>query len=55
MSRTGDKMIELEEAGVIVYNNAINTYVLVDQNPEPVPFDLAAYLFQLYREEANKS
>ena len=53
MGRVKDKLIELEEAGVIFYSNEINTWSLMEDLVEPQPFDLAEYLFQLHRGEQS--
>ena len=53
MGRVKDKLIELEDAEVIEWNNELRHYVLVADLPEPKPFDLAEYLFHLHRNEAE--
>ena len=52
MGKVKDKLIELEDEGVIRYDDEMNCYVLADV-PEPVPFDLAQYLFERHQREAE--
>jgi len=51
MGRVKQKLIELEEDGIIVYSDNLKTWVLVKDLPELKPFDLAEYLFQLHRDQ----
>jgi len=51
MSRVNDKLMELEEEGVITWSTDINGYVLVEHILDPVPFDLAQYLFERHQME----
>jgi hypothetical protein len=38
-----------------VYSDDINTWTLVEDLPEPQPFDLAEYLFRLHKAQEEQS
>jgi hypothetical protein len=51
MGRVKDKLLELEEANIIEWDNDRYQYVLV-KDPKK-NFDLAKYLFELHRQQAK--
>lgn len=53
MGRVKDKLLDLEEEGIIIWSYDLNTYIAVADQVDPVPFDLAQYLFELHREQSN--
>ena len=50
MGLTNDKLLQLEEEGIIVWNDELRAYVETYQLPNPEPFDLTEYLFNQARE-----
>lgn len=54
MGKVKDKLIELEDDGIIEWSEELNTYVATADLTEPVPFDLAQYLFDLHQEQASE-
>lgn len=53
MGRMKEKLIELEDEGIIVYNKDENTWVLAEALPVVRPFDLAEYLFELHEKRSR--
>lgn len=51
MSRVKDKLIELEEANIIKWDQDRHQYVLVSDPKKN--FDLAKYIFELHRQQAK--
>ena len=54
MGKVKDKLIELEEQGVITWSDDLNSYVATADLVDPVSFDLAQYLFDLHQEQADE-
>ncbi len=54
MGKVKDKLIQLEEEGVIVWSDKLNSYMSRVDRVDPVPFDLAQYLFDLHRKQADE-
>lgn len=54
MGKVKDKLIELEDEGIIAWSEDLNAYVATADIADPVPFDLAQYLFDLHQEQADE-
>jgi hypothetical protein len=50
MGLTKDKLLQLEEEGVIEWSEELRSYVQVNKLTDPEPFDLTEYLFNKARE-----